>query len=271
MEQSLIPMLFAIFAAIGMAIGIISIIKRIPKIWYANILSSMNAFCGMLSIVSSIHYHNLIWAFVFIRLGGVFDLFDGRAARKHGTTKRGDWFDDGADLITFGLATGTMLYEFGGRYAWFYGSAYIVCVAGRLARYTWFDSQRDDLPKKIFNGLPSPAGSDIVTSICLISLDDHILFIAAIFSSLLMISHLWFAHFGRVMSEYVSNSKEKRWSLRVIGAVIAIAALGYLISLRDATLFGWIFLFLIVLYMVVGRITAIRAKKSFQTQVAESV
>lgn len=270
MEQFFIPMLFAVFAAVGVFLGIASIIRRIPKIFYANILSSMNAFCGVLSIVSSIHYNNLIWAFVFIRLGGVFDLLDGRAARKHGSTKRGNWIDDVADLINFGLATGIMLYKFGDGYAWFYGSIYIACVAGRLARYTWFDSQRDDLPEKIFNGLPSPAGSDIVTSVCLISLDDHLLFITAVFSSLLMVSHLWFAHFGRIMSEYVSNSKEKRWSLRVIGAVMAIAALGYLISLRDATLFGWIFLFLIALYMVVGRITAIRAKKNFQAQVAES-
>ena len=271
MEQSLIPTLFVIFSAIGMTIGIISIIKRIPKVFYANILSGMNAFCGVLSIISAAHYHNLIWAVVYNRMGGVFDLLDGRAARKHGSTKRGDWIDDVSDLINFGLATGVMLYEFGGRYAWFYGSIYVACVAGRLARYTWFDSQRSDLPEKIFNGLPSPAGSDIVTSVCLISLNDHVLFIVAIFASLLMVSPLWFAHFGRIMSEYVSNSKEKRWSLRVIGAVMAIAALGYLISLRDATLFGWIFLFLIALYMVVGRITAIRAKKNFQVRIAESV
>lgn len=271
MEQSLIPILFAIFAAIGMTIGIISIIKRIPKVFYANILSGMNAVCGVLSIISAVHYDNLIWAVVFNRMGGAFDFFDGRAARKHGSTKWGNWIDDIADLINFGLATGVMLYEFGGRHAQFYGSIYVACVAGRLARYTWFDSKRSDLPKKIFNGLPSPAGSDIVTSVCLISLNDHVLFVAAIFSSLLMISHLWFAHFGRIMSEYVSNSKEKRWSLRVIGAIIAIAALGYLISLRDAILFGWIFLFLIVLYMVVGRITAIRAKKNFQAQVAEPI
>lgn len=242
----------------------------VPKRFYANILSCMNGCCGILSILSSFLLHSIVWAFVFIVLAVVLDLLDGVVARTCGSTPKGEIFDDIADMISFGLAVGVMVFVFGGGYVWLYGPPiYAFSVYYRLKRFVEKDKKRTDMPKGIFNGLPSPAGAVAVGSIALISCNWLVLSLAVFIFSGLMISRVKFAHFVKIMSEQVSKSRRKTKAIRFAASIVIIVILKYLIKMKGVALFGWFFLFLVVVYMIMGAITAIQAQKNFKAQTAK--
>ncbi len=64
------------------------------------------------------------------------------------------------------------------------------------------DKKRTDLPEGIFNGLPSPAGALIVLGAALVFPPMPLWVIAAL-SVGLMVSHIRFAHFGRVILKQI--------------------------------------------------------------------
>ena len=75
-----------------------------------NIFTSLNFFCGFYSIVASIN-GNFAAAAVAILIAIVFDGMDGKIARAtNATSKFGLEYDSLADLVSFGLAPGLMVY-----------------------------------------------------------------------------------------------------------------------------------------------------------------
>ncbi|MDR3217753.1 MAG: CDP-diacylglycerol--serine O-phosphatidyltransferase [Dysgonamonadaceae bacterium] len=82
--------------------------KNVP-----NIITCLNLFAGCLSCVMTLEYGNYTGAFLFILLAAVFDFLDGFAARLlKAYSAIGAQLDSLADMVSFGLAPGFVVYSF---------------------------------------------------------------------------------------------------------------------------------------------------------------
>ena len=219
--------------------------KFIPNRLYADILSSLNFFCGVASLILT-SQHRFAWAICIIIAGQLFDLFDGRMALKHGGTKYGPYLDDIADFVSFGLAPAYVVVQKSGPLAWGVGAIFIFGVAFRLYRFVAMDKKRTDIPEGIFNGLPSPAGALIVLGAALIA-PPVILWGLTMVSVGLMVSHIRFAHFGRVILKNIP----KPVFFMICASIIVLLA--FILKTKNVQMFGYLILGSVLSYMVVGR------------------
>ncbi len=125
-----------------------------------NIFTSLNLFCGFYAIIASID-GKFIAASVAILIGIMFDTLDGKIARATRTSSKfGVEYDSLADLISFGLAPGVMIYLWAlrplGRIGWLAAFLFMACGALRLAR---FNTQTGSNAGDHLVGLPIPAGA----------------------------------------------------------------------------------------------------------------
>ena len=130
-----------------------------------NIFTSLNLFFGFYAIIASIN-GKFVAAAVAIIIGVLFDIMDGKIARATNTTSKfGIEYDSLADLISFGLAPGLMIYLWSlkplGRIGWLAAFLFMACGALRLAR---FNSQVDVMSSDFFVGLPIPAGAGMAAT-----------------------------------------------------------------------------------------------------------
>ena len=137
-----------------------------------NLLTTGNFFSGFYAIISVFNADYLI-ASVAILVATIFDFLDGKSARLVKATSRfGVEYDSLADLISFGLAPGLLIYSWAlntyGRIGWLAVFLYTVCGALRLAR---FNAQTSSSDGRFFTGLPIPAAAAVIASIVL--LDHH--------------------------------------------------------------------------------------------------
>jgi len=125
-----------------------------------------NIFVGFYSIISSIR-GNLELAAILIGLAILFDILDGRVARlANATSDFGREFDSLADLISFGVAPGVLVFSWGlnlfPQLGWLACFFFVVCGAMRLAR---FNIQQKSVDKRFFVGMPIPAAAGVLASI----------------------------------------------------------------------------------------------------------
>jgi len=221
------------------------VFKFVPNRLYADILSTLNFICGITSLYMTYNY-KFTWAICIIIVGQLFDLFDGRMAEKHGGTKYGPVLDDIADFVSFGLAPAYVVVQSGGKFAWIFALVFIGGVAFRLIRFVTVDKKRTDLPDGIFNGLPSPAGALIVLGAALV-FSPNLLSGVTLLSTALMVSHIRFAHFGRVIMKKIPKP-----IFYTISATI-IVTLALIFKTKNVQLFGYLILCSVTLYMFMGR------------------
>jgi CDP-diacylglycerol--serine O-phosphatidyltransferase len=222
------------------------VFKFVPNRLYADILSTLNFICGVISLALTYNGY-FAWAICIIIVGQLFDLFDGRMAEKHGGTRYGPLMDDIADFVSFGLAPAYMIIRIGGSLAWLFALVYLIGVAYRLIRFMTVDKQRTDLPEGVFNGLPSPAGALIVLGSVLAVEYIPLLWVGAGVSVGLMVSHLHFAHFGRVIIRRVPRP------LFYTMCAVMVVTLSFVFKTRNVEMFGYVILGSVSLYMVIGR------------------
>jgi CDP-diacylglycerol--serine O-phosphatidyltransferase len=123
-----------------------------------------NLFFGVWAIVSAAR-DDFSKAGLYVVLGGVCDILDGRVARATRTGSRfGEELDSLVDIITFAVAPALIMYfavlEHEGR-DWLWAFGFIACAAIRLAR---FNVEQAGRKKTVFHGLPSPAaGATLAT------------------------------------------------------------------------------------------------------------
>ena len=127
-----------------------------------NLSTTLNIFCGFYAVIASSNGNFKAAAFAIV-IAGIFDMLDGKIARATKTTSRfGVEYDSLADLISFGMAPGFMIYLWAlkpmGRIGWLAGFLFMVCGALRLAR---FNTQVGVISNKHFIGLPIPAGAGV--------------------------------------------------------------------------------------------------------------
>ncbi|KAB0664888.1 CDP-diacylglycerol--serine O-phosphatidyltransferase [Oryzomonas japonica] len=134
-----------------------------------NLFTTGSMFAGFYSLVASLN-GNFDVAALWIFASAVFDGLDGKVARLTGTTSKfGVEYDSLADLVSFGVTPGLMMYAWAlkpfGRLGWLAAFLFVVCGALRLAR---FNVQVNTVESKRFVGLPIPAAASMVAATVLL-------------------------------------------------------------------------------------------------------
>lgn len=147
-----------------------------------NMITCCNLICGCIAAGAGFS-GNFGGAFLFILLGALFDFFDGMTARKLGVSgPMGVELDSLADVVTFGVAPGAMVYSlakvvcypmFMYNEFWFTVMPYTAFLipafsAMRLAKFNI-----DDRQHTTFIGMPTPANA-IFWSALLFSSKDYL-------------------------------------------------------------------------------------------------
>ncbi len=135
-----------------------------------NACTSMNLFCGYLSIVMTSQGEFLLASWLIL-IANIFDILDGRLARLTSVTSRfGAELDSLADLVSFGVAPAFLIYT---RYldqnrisGLIISGIFMLCGALRLARFNITPPSRQD----VFEGLPIPAGAGILATMTIFEL-----------------------------------------------------------------------------------------------------
>ena len=139
-----------------------------------NFFTTGNVFSGFYAIIA-VFNQDFILASIAILVATVFDALDGLVARLTRTTSRfGVEYDSLADLVSFGVAPGLLIYSWAlssyGRIGWVAAFLFVVCGTLRLAR---FNVQVSTIESKKFIGLPIPAAACMIAT--LVMLDHYIL------------------------------------------------------------------------------------------------
>ncbi len=159
---------------------------KIPKVipggiyLLPSLLTLTNIFCGFYSMMNVINHHTspeassyYIRSAFLIILAGVFDALDGRVARLTKTTSSfGAQLDSLADVISFGIAPGILVYCWAldgfKRFGWIPAFLFLACGAIRLARFNVLEDLMEYTSKRYFIGLPIPAAAGAVATMVLI-------------------------------------------------------------------------------------------------------
>ena len=234
-----------------------------------NIFTSLNLFCGFYAIISSIN-GRFVPAAMAIIIAGIFDGLDGKIARATNTTSRfGIEYDSLADLISFGLAPGLMMYLWAlkplGRIGWLAAFLFMACGALRLAR---FNTQVGTVNSDHFVGLPIPAGAGMNAVIVLFC--HKIGMTGGVHPFILMIS--LYALSFLMVSSISYNSFKKPELFRKMNFNVLVGAILILIFIAAQPS---VTLFLIgALYVISGPFNAVRhfkRKDSFQPSEASEM
>ncbi|MFZ4521182.1 MAG: CDP-diacylglycerol--serine O-phosphatidyltransferase [Bacteroidales bacterium] len=141
-----------------------------------NTLTTLNLLCGLISLTLTFE-GNYVYASLFIFVAAVFDFMDGNAARiLHAHSELGKQLDSLADLVSFGVAPGIMIYQMisvncsGSCNALerlhitpYFAMLIPICSALRLAKFNI------DLRQEVnFIGIPTPANAIFFASIPLV-------------------------------------------------------------------------------------------------------
>ncbi len=146
--------------------------ERLEELSVGRVVPSVLTLLGLCSGITAIKFAiESDWgaAVVAIIFAMVFDMLDGRAARFLGAdTPFGAQLDSLADLVSFGVAPGVLIYmwclERMGNAGWIAALIFCVCSAIRLARFN-VQSVRDEgatSHNPYFTGLPTPAAAGLV-------------------------------------------------------------------------------------------------------------
>jgi CDP-diacylglycerol--serine O-phosphatidyltransferase len=167
------------------------------KKWPANLMTTSNLFCGLLSILMASGGHPLVAGWLIV-LAALLDAFDGKAARFFGGASAfGIQFDSMADMVSFGVAPATLVYNVAFSDSGVPGLLMtflpVLFTALRLARFNLTaDSRSHD-----FVGLSSPLHACLIASFIIMNYslwdeiaDSNVLAGLILLTSLLMISRL---------------------------------------------------------------------------------
>ncbi|RVU81761.1 CDP-diacylglycerol--serine O-phosphatidyltransferase [Leucothrix sargassi] len=135
-----------------------------------NLITTAAMFSGFYAIIAAVN-GRFEDAAIAIFVAMVLDGADGRVARWTNTQSAfGEQYDSLSDLVSFGVAPAVVLYQWAlvhmasvspawGKVGWMAAFIYVACAALRLAR---FNVQIEEVDKRYFVGLPSPASAGIM-------------------------------------------------------------------------------------------------------------
>ena len=146
--------------------------ERLEELSVGRVVPSVLTLMGLCSGITAIKFAiDAQWnaAVLAIIFAMVFDMLDGRAARFLGAdTRFGAQLDSLADLVSFGVAPGVLIYLWSlsrmGTAGWIAALIFCTCSAIRLARFN-VQSVRDEGSSEhnpYFTGLPTPAAAGLL-------------------------------------------------------------------------------------------------------------
>ena len=144
-------------------------LEKLEDLSISKLVPSTLTLLGLCSGATAIRFawasdwHDAVAAIIFAM---IFDMLDGRAARFLGAdTRFGAQLDSLADLVSFGVAPGVIMFTWSlsrmGNAGWIAALIFCACSAIRLARFN-VQSARDEGATKstpYFTGLPTPAAA----------------------------------------------------------------------------------------------------------------
>ncbi len=132
----------------------------------ANLITFSNIAAGLIAtyFISESHF---LWAALFAWMGGAFDIFDGKVARKYNLSSEfGIQLDSFADFLSFVLVPVFFIFQaiytnsFSGFWLFLAGIASIYYVISGLRRLIQFNINADaGEVEKYFTGVPTPLGA----------------------------------------------------------------------------------------------------------------
>lgn len=145
-------------------------LKPVPRVVVPSFFTLMNLFCGFLAIVN-ISEGKLEIGALLIVVAGLFDALDGFMARlSNATSDFGVELDSLSDIVSFGVAPGILMWQFGLKEMQFVGITIAalpaLCGAVRLARYN-VEAIEGESSDEYFAGLPIPAQAMMLTALFL--------------------------------------------------------------------------------------------------------
>ncbi|MFZ5948993.1 MAG: CDP-diacylglycerol--serine O-phosphatidyltransferase [Stygiobacter sp.] len=207
------------------------------KSFAANTVTSLNIFCGFLSLVFA-SQDNFMLAAIFIMAAAIFDALDGIVARLLNTSSKfGVELDSLSDVVSFGAAPSFLIYK---AFAFQFGnigilisSLLLIFGALRLAR---FNITIQDLnTKSDFTGLPIPL-SAITISLLIFSFYkdgkiikpiNYFIFPLVLLLSFLMVSKIRYNALPKLKDKSI---KQKLIYILVllVGIILTILSKGYI-------------------------------------------
>jgi CDP-diacylglycerol--serine O-phosphatidyltransferase len=162
----------------------------------------------------------------------IFDVLDGRAARMLGAdTRFGAQLDSLADLVSFGVAPGVIMYTWSlsrmGTAGWIAALIFCACSAIRLARFN-VQSARDEGASKAnpyFTGLPTPAAACMMLLPLLVSFqwDADIVHEPWVAGAMIAItSALMVSRLPTPSVKHMRISREHRFLAGLIGGILVM-------------------------------------------------
>jgi CDP-diacylglycerol---serine O-phosphatidyltransferase len=163
----------------------------------ANLFTFVNITMGLMGIYL-ITQGNFFWAIVALWIGGAFDIFDGKIARKFNLSNEfGIQIDSFADFISFVMAPSFLIFQavFAQSESvplWLSAPVFIIYIISGLRRLIDFNINADaGEVEKYFTGVPTPLGAILlwivylVVSYGFLNLDFLVLLIVLIIAMLL--------------------------------------------------------------------------------------
>ncbi|MBC8246116.1 MAG: CDP-diacylglycerol--serine O-phosphatidyltransferase [Deltaproteobacteria bacterium] len=230
-----------------------------------NLFTTMNIFCGFYAVIAAVNGSTNAAA-IAILVAAIFDALDGKIARATHTTSRfGVEYDSLADLISFGLAPGLMIYLWAlkplGRLGWLAAFLFMVCGALRLAR---FNTQVDSVKSDYFVGLPIPAAACMLAATVML---HHRLGIGTSANKILILMLIYVLSFLMVSSiKFYSFKKPELFKKMNFNVLVGAVLIMIFIAAQPA-----IALFSIGLaYIMSGPFGFLRKYKALKKKKAES-
>lgn len=221
------------------------VIKPVPRIVVPSFFTLMNLFCGFLAIVN-ISEEKLEYAALLIVVAGLFDALDGFMARlSNATSEFGVELDSLSDIVSFGVAPGLLMWQFGLKDLQFVGLTIsalpALCGAVRLARFN-VETLEGETSDEYFSGLPIPAQAMMLTALYL-ALKDNLDFFeyfrhgirgflisVIVILSFLMVTKVPFDKTPRFNRSYISKHKYRLMLfLAYILTIIVLQEIGLII------------------------------------------
>jgi CDP-diacylglycerol--serine O-phosphatidyltransferase len=242
-----------------------------------NLFTLSSVFCGFVSISLSASGQggaDLYQAALAICFGFFFDTADGRVARLTKTqTELGRDLDSLADLVTFGVAPGLLVYKWGltsfGRWGMFVAGLFVCAGALRLARFNVLARREDaqagghKAPGKYTLGLTIPAAASVIVLLVIVAhnvgvyewVTEGFVAVVVLLLSYLMVSRVHFRSF-----------KDVRLTKRTVGTLTLIVGSGVVVAFAGVDK-AVLFLLLITTYILLGFTeTIILIKRHFVEQ-----
>jgi CDP-diacylglycerol---serine O-phosphatidyltransferase len=231
------------FLGLSLVFSLLSLWQKMGSRLWANLATSFNFECGLLALYYALAEKRIEPAISLVFAGVILDMFDGLLARKVKdglpADKFGLYLDDVADLTTFGLAIGAILFQcFEPITGLFLGVFWTAAVFWRLADYT---SSVGKVPTGMFRGMPSPAGAILICAVILLTEESHQQFnflgltLITVFTIISMVAMTRFKQHWPHLTWLLNGTK--KYLFMVIAGFALVSCLSGLVSWQTA-LFG---------------------------------